>query len=67
MTRIEQWLMAWAHIFDGLACVLTFTLWRPSFAIRVTLWSLWRRCERIADGEEIVGCGEDKEADTPQR
>ena len=46
MTRLEQWLMAWAHILDSVACIFTFTLWRPSAGIRLTLWSLKRRAER---------------------
>lgn len=46
MTRFEQWLMAWAHILDGIICVVTFTLIRPSFGISVTIWGLDRRCRR---------------------
>jgi hypothetical protein len=46
MTRFEQWLMAWAHILDGVICVITFTLWRPSLGIKLTIWSLGRRCKR---------------------
>jgi hypothetical protein len=46
MTRVEQWLMAWAHIIDSLVCIFTFTLWRPSLGIKLTIWSLGRRIER---------------------
>lgn len=52
MTRIERWLIGWARIFDGLVCVLTLTLYRPSVATDIQIWSMVRRCDRIANGKE---------------
>ena len=45
--RLNQWLIAWAQIFDGLVCVCTFTLFRPSVSVELRLWSLMRMAERL--------------------
>jgi len=46
MIHIEQWLIDWARMLDGLIGVVTFTVWRPQWSIYVTIWSLQRRLDR---------------------
>jgi hypothetical protein len=49
VNRIEQWLVDWARLFDSLAGILTFTLWRPFTPVKVTIWGLKRWSHRVED------------------
>lgn len=46
MTRFESWIIDWVRLAESIVGVVTLSLCRPFWSIKVTIWSLDRRIKR---------------------